>query len=88
MPLIDVTTVERGTLAARRSRRPSSNRTCASLSTRRRVDRIVGVLDTLELLGVDKDEPILPYVKPVDYVAPGESIQDSAARTCARPARR
>jgi CBS domain containing-hemolysin-like protein len=40
-----------------------------------RVDRIVGMLDTLELLGVDPDEPVKAYIKPVDYVPESKSIQ-------------
>jgi len=38
-----------------------------------RVDRIIGVLDTLDLIGIDMDQPITPYIQPVDYV-PGSRI--------------
>ncbi len=38
-----------------------------------RVDRIVGILDTLDLLGVDLDQPVKPYIRPVEYV-PGSRI--------------
>ena len=41
-----------------------------------RVDKIIGLIDTLELLGVDGNEPIAPYIKPISYMAPGKSIQD------------
>jgi putative hemolysin len=41
-----------------------------------RVDRIIGAIDCLELLGVDPTQPITPYVKPVDYVPGSRSIQD------------
>ena len=41
-----------------------------------RVDRIIGVLDTLDLIGVDLDQPIMPYVQPVDYVPGSRIIQD------------
>ncbi len=41
-----------------------------------RVDRIIGVLDTLDLIGVDMDQPIMPYVQPVDYVPGSRIIQD------------
>ena len=41
-----------------------------------RVDRIVGVLDTLDLLGVDLDQPIQGFVRPVDYVPGSRIIQD------------
>jgi CBS domain containing-hemolysin-like protein len=73
IPLYDVETVD-------------ENRTCreaVELGTRaahnrlpvhrERVDRIVGVLDTLDLLGIDLDRPIKPYIRPVEYV-PGSRI--------------
>jgi CBS domain containing-hemolysin-like protein len=41
----------------------------------KRVDRIVGLIDALELLGVDPQEPITPYIRPVDYVPGSKSIQ-------------
>lgn len=41
-----------------------------------RVDRIIGVLDTLDLIGVDMEQPIMPYVQPVDYVPGSRIIQD------------
>lgn len=41
-----------------------------------RVDRIIGVLDTLDLIGVDMGQPIMPYVQPVDYVPGSRIIQD------------
>ena len=41
-----------------------------------RVDRIIGVLDTLDLIGVDMDQSIMPYVQPVDYVPGSRIIQD------------
>ncbi len=41
-----------------------------------RVDRIVGVLDTLDLLGVALDQPIQRYIRPVDYVPGSRIIQD------------
>lgn len=40
-----------------------------------RVDRIVGVLDALELLGVESDEPITSFIRPVDYVPGSKCIQ-------------
>jgi putative hemolysin len=41
-----------------------------------RVDQLTGVLDTLDLLGVDPGQPIAPFVRPVDYVPETRSIQD------------
>ncbi len=76
MPLIDVVAIERS----------SNCRNALNISTAKshvripvyqeRVDRIVGVLDTLELLGVDGDKPILQFVKPVNYTARSKSIQE------------
>jgi CBS domain containing-hemolysin-like protein len=34
------------------------------------------LINTLDLLGVDPDEPIKPYIKPVDYVPGSRTIQD------------
>ncbi len=42
----------------------------------KRIDKIVGLRNTLELLGIDPDEPIKPYVRPVDYVPGSRIIQD------------
>lgn len=76
MPLIDVVVVERGANCGEAFRVATEKSHVRIPVYQERVDRIVGVLDTLELLGVDGEEPILPYVKQVNYVAPGESIQD------------
>jgi CBS domain containing-hemolysin-like protein len=37
---------------------------------------VVGLVDTLELLGIDADQPIEPFIKQVTYVPAGKSIQD------------
>ncbi len=41
-----------------------------------RVDRAVGVLDTLELLGCDPEAPLRPFIRAVDYVPGSKSIRD------------
>lgn len=41
-----------------------------------RVDRIVGQLDCLELLGIAADKPIGTFVRPVDYAPSARGIQD------------
>ena len=41
-----------------------------------RVDTVIGVLDSLDLLGVDPSEPITSFVKPVDYAPGSRSVQD------------
>jgi len=76
MPLIDVAMVEGG-VTCRQARRVAIEHSHARIPVyQERVDRVIGVLDTLELLGVPGDEPIKSFVKPVSYVPAGKSIQD------------
>jgi len=75
MPLIDVVGIEQGATcgeAMRLAREMAHKRMPVYAG---RVDRIVGVLDALELLGVKSDEPIESFVRPVDYVPGSKSIQ-------------
>ena len=76
IPLIDVETVpEEATCreAVELGNRLSHNRLPVH---RGRVDRIVGVMDTLDLLGADLDQPITEFIRPVDYVPESRIIQD------------
>jgi CBS domain containing-hemolysin-like protein len=75
MPLIDVVGIEQGASCgeAMRLARTRAHKRMPVYS--KRVDRIVGVLDALELLGVDPQEPITAYIRPVDYVPGSKSIQ-------------
>ncbi len=41
-----------------------------------RVDRVVGIINTLDLLGVPGAEPIQPHVRPARYVPGSRSIKD------------
>jgi CBS domain containing-hemolysin-like protein len=76
MPLIDVAMVERSATCSE-ARKVAIEHSHARIPVyRERVDRIVGVLDTLELLGVPEDEPIASFVKQISYVPAGKSIQD------------
>jgi putative hemolysin len=76
MPLIDVAAVERGA-SCREALEVAIETSHVRIPVyEERVDQIVGMLDTLELLGVDGNAPILPFVKPVTYVPPGKGIQD------------
>jgi len=75
MPLIDVVGVEQDATCG------EAIRVARELSHKRlpvyaqRVDHIVGVLDTLELLGVEQDAPIKQFIMPADYVPGSKSIQ-------------
>jgi len=75
MPLIDVVGIEQGASCgeAMRIARVKAHKRLPVYS--KRVDRIVGMLDALELLGVDPQEPIAAYIRPVDYVPGSKSIQ-------------
>jgi putative hemolysin len=76
MPLIDVAMVERGA-SCREALGVAIETSHVRIPVyEERVDQIVGVLDTLELLGLDGDAPILPFVRPVSYVPPGKGIQN------------
>ncbi len=75
MPLIDVVGIEQGATCgeAMRLAREQAHKRMPVYA--QRVDRIVGVLDALELLGVESDEPITSFIRPVDYVPGSKSIQ-------------
>jgi len=76
MPLIDVVMVERS-IDCGAARRAAIEHSHARIPVyHERVDRVVGLLNTLELLGVSADEPIEPFIKQVSYVPAGKSIQD------------
>jgi CBS domain containing-hemolysin-like protein len=76
MPLIDVAMVEQDATCAE-ARRVAIDHSHARIPVyQERVDRVVGVLDSLELLGVAADESIQPFIKQVTYVPSGKSIQD------------
>jgi len=76
MPLIDVAAVEANASCAEAVRVATAASHARMPVYQERVDQIIGMLDTLELLGVDRSAPIRGFVKPVSYVAPGKSISD------------
>jgi len=76
MPLIDVIGVEQGASCekALKIAVDSAHKTLPVYAER--VDRVVGVVDSLDLLGMDPGAPIDPFVRPVNYVPPSKSIQN------------
>jgi putative hemolysin len=73
-PLIDVVVVEKN-ITCQEAKRISSEKAHVRLPVYdKRVDRIIGVLHTLELLGVDPQEPITSFVHPTIYVTQSKSI--------------
>jgi putative hemolysin len=76
MPLIDVAMVERSATCAE-ARKIATEHSHARIPVyRERVDRVEGLLDTLEMLGVADDEPIEAFIKQISYVPPGKGIQE------------
>ena len=76
VPLIDVTAVEKS-VTCREAVAVAAKKSHARLPVyEERVDRVVGILNTLDLLGLAEDEPITPYVKPARYVPSVKSVKD------------
>lgn len=76
VPLIDVTGVEQSVTRAE-AIRIAANISHVLLPVHAdRVDRVVGLLDTLELLGKAADEPIAEHVRPVKFVPGSKSAKD------------
>lgn len=68
VPLIDVKAIERGTSCGEAVRFAAETAHVRLPVFEERVDRVVGVLNALELLIVPPEEPIEPYVRQVRYV--------------------
>lgn len=76
MPLIDVAMVERS-VSCGEARKMAITHSHARIPVYHdRVDRVVGMLDTLRLLGVDADAPIEPFIRKVTYIPAGKRIHD------------
>ena len=75
-PLIDVKAVERGITCEEALQFAAEHAHVRLPVYEERVDHVIGVLNVLELLVVDPQEPIEPYLRPVRYVPSGVSIRD------------
>ena len=76
VPLIDVAEIEQGADVGEALRQARKRAHHLLPVYAERVDRIVGQLDCLELLGIDEKEPIKSYIRPVNYVPSTRSVQD------------
>ncbi len=76
VPLIDVTAVELGMSCGQAIGIAVEDAHIRLPVYDERVDQVVGVLNTLELLGEEADQPIKPYVNPVRYVPSSCGIKD------------
>ncbi len=75
-PLIYVKAVERGITCGEALRFADENAHIRLPVFEERIDRVVGVLNVLELLVVDPEEPIEPYIRKIRYVPGGVSVRD------------
>ena len=78
VPLIDVAAVDRST-SCREALAIATEKAHVRLPVfQERVDQVVGLLHTLDLLGLDPDQPIEPYIRPARYVPDSKRYQRSA----------
>jgi len=76
LPLIEVTAVEKG-VSCGEARELSARESHVRLPVYdKRIDRIVGVLHTLDLLRTDPDQPIGDFIRPALYVPVSKSIKE------------
>lgn len=75
VPLIDVVGVERGMTVGEVRRVARANAHQRMPVYQERVDRVIGMVDALELLGIASDQAIESYIQPVGYVPEAKSIQ-------------
>jgi putative hemolysin len=76
IPLIDVVAIEQGATCGKAIRLARDKAHIRLPVYAERVDKIVGVLNALELLGAGGDEPIKPLVREVRFVPPSKNISE------------
>jgi len=76
VPLIDVAAVEQGSTVGEALRTAVETSHVRLLVYQERVDRVIGVLNALDLIGGDEQGPIAPFVCPARYVPNSKSIKD------------
>jgi CBS domain containing-hemolysin-like protein len=76
VPLIDVVAIEQGATCDEALEPAHKKAHIRLLVYAERVDKVVGVLNVLELLGVDPQEPILPFVHEVRFVPASKNVSE------------
>ena len=76
VPLIDVVAIDQKATCGEAVREAAENAHVRLPVYDDRIDRVVGVLNTLEVLGVDPSQPIVPYIRPVRYVPGSKGIRE------------
>ena len=75
VPLVDVVSVERGMTCGEVKRLAAASKHKRLPVHEGRVDKMVGIVDTMEFLGVDPDLPVEKFMKEPDYVPVTKPIQ-------------
>ncbi|MCP4408284.1 MAG: HlyC/CorC family transporter [Gammaproteobacteria bacterium] len=75
VPLVDVVSIERGKNCGEAIRLATESMHKLLPVHDQRVDKVVGQVDTIELLGVDSNQPLETFIRSVNYVPGSKSIQ-------------
>jgi len=75
VPLIDVNAIEKHASAGEAVRLAVDSSHVRLPVYDGRIDRVVGVLNTMDLLGVDQSSPIEPFIRPARYVPASKSAE-------------
>lgn len=75
IPLVDVVSVERNMTCGEVKKLAATSHHKRLPVHEGRVDKMIGVVNTMEFLGVDPDQPIKAYIKDADYVPVSKQIQ-------------
>ncbi len=75
VPLIDVTAIDRKCTVGEAVRLAVESSHVRLPVYDGRIDRVVGVLNTMDLLGVDGSSPIVPFISPTRYVPASKSAE-------------
>ncbi len=76
VPLIDVVAIDQKATCGEALRMAADSAHVRLPVFEERVDRVIGVLNTLELLGADPAQPITTYIRPVRYVPGSRGIHE------------
>jgi len=76
VPLIEVAAIEQGINCEQAVNTAVERGHTRLLVYEKRVDQVVGVLNSLDLLGVEPQKEIKPYIRQVSYVPQSRSIKD------------
>jgi magnesium and cobalt exporter, CNNM family len=76
IPLIDVAAIEQGTTCGEAIALAHAEAHIRLPVYAERVDKVVGVLNALELLGADAQQPIKPFIREVRFVPPSKNISE------------